>query len=173
MGTRRERGSRPYPLPGPDVEQVESERPARSGPAARGEMPVLLADVRQQAHEPGPLDRRGQGPLVGGAGAGALAAEQLALAGAHLLQIGHVLVIDEGRPRAALFGAEPAAVLLVPSQLLADHAAGTPECPSPTDFVERDTVETSRSSGKHRTASLSGVSLLVADRGRGVSLAVS
>src|SRR5205085_11043162 len=110
------------------------------------------------AHEPGPLDGGAEGPLVGGAGAAPLAAEELALAAAHLLEVDDVLVVDEGRPRAAFLGAEPTAVLLVPAQLLADHAAGTHECPSPTDFVERDTVARHRATGKHPSDDRPGVS---------------
>src|SRR5262245_65893772 len=91
-------------------------------PAGRGICRVLLADIGQQAQEPGPLDRGAQGPLVRGASSGALAAEQLALAAAHLLEVGHVLVIDESRPPAAFLGAEPAAVAFVASQLFADDA---------------------------------------------------
>src|SRR5262245_47284040 len=91
-------------------------------PAACGIYGGLLADVREQAHEPGPLDRGAQRPLVSGAGARALAAKQFALSAAHFLQVGDVLVIDKGRPRAALLGAEPAAVAFVSSQLLANHS---------------------------------------------------
>src|SRR3954469_5640963 len=80
-----------------------------------------LADVRQQGHEPGPLQGGGDGPLEGGAIAGPLAAEQLALAGAQLLEPLHVFVVDERRPRAALFRAEAAAVLAAPAQFLAHH----------------------------------------------------
>src|SRR5687767_2210733 len=39
--------------------------------------PGSLPDVREQAHEPGPLDGRAGGPLVGGAQPAPLAAEQL------------------------------------------------------------------------------------------------
>src|SRR5579872_5222820 len=83
---------------------------------------ALLADVGQQSHEAGPLDGVLDGALEGGAVAGALAAEHLALAGAELLQGRHVFVIDEGRPRTTLFGAEPAAVLATPPELLPNHA---------------------------------------------------
>src|SRR5262249_11523269 len=81
----------------------------------------LLAAGGQQGHEPGPLQRRGGGPLEGGAVAGALAAEQLALAGAELLEALHVLVVHERRPRAAVLRAEAAAVLAAPAQFLTNH----------------------------------------------------
>ena len=51
------------------------------------------------------------------------AAEQLALAGAHLLEAGHVLVIHERRPRATFLGAKAATILAAPTQLLANHEA--------------------------------------------------
>src|SRR5262249_54008263 len=73
-------------------------------------------------HEPGALDGVLDGALEGGAVAAALAAEELALAGAQLLERLHVLVIDERRPRAALLGAEPAAVFPSPPELLANHS---------------------------------------------------
>ena len=82
----------------------------------------LLADVGQQGHEAGPLDGVLDGALEGGAVAAALAAKHLALAGAHLLQALHVLVIDECRPRATFLRAEPATVLAAATQLLANHS---------------------------------------------------
>src|SRR3954469_20891426 len=93
-----------------------------------------LADVRQQGHEPGPLQGGGDGPLEGGAVAGPLAAEELALAGAELLEALHVLEVDERRPRAALFRAEAAPVLATAAQFLADHRLNRPavrETPGP------------------------------------------
>src|SRR5262249_43099862 len=57
----------------------------------------------------------------GGAVAAALAAEQLALAGAKLLEALHVFIIYERRPGTPFLGAEPAAVFPSPSELLADH----------------------------------------------------
>src|SRR3954454_18812453 len=85
-----------------------------------------LADIGHERHEAGPLDGVLDGALEGGAVAAALAAEQLALAGAQLLQGLHVLVIDERRPRAALLGAEPAAVLPTPPELLPNHVIPRP-----------------------------------------------
>src|SRR5687768_2174203 len=97
--------------------------------AGRGEVPPrpasfrqgLLAHVGEQGHEPGTLDGVLDGPLEGGAVAAALAAEELALAGDHLLEALHVLVVDEGRPGAALFRAEAAAVLAAPPKLFPNH----------------------------------------------------
>src|SRR5262249_3066964 len=82
----------------------------------------LLADERQEGHEAGAFDGVLDGALKGGAVAAALAAEKLTLAGAHLLETLHVLVIDEGRPRAPVLGAEPAAVLAAATQLLPNHS---------------------------------------------------
>src|SRR5262249_8730703 len=72
-------------------------------------------DVGHQAHEARPLDGVLDGALEGGAIAAALAAEDLALAGAELLERLHVLVVHERRPRAARRRAEPAAVLAAPA----------------------------------------------------------
>src|SRR5436309_1003473 len=77
-----------------------------------------FADVRQEPHEPGPLDGFLDRSLERGAVAAALATEDLALAGAQLLQGNDVFVINERRPRTTLFGAEPAAVLPAPAELL-------------------------------------------------------
>src|SRR5205814_4885716 len=100
---RADAGSRPRPA-GP--------WPSRLPSRGRGARVVSsLADVREEGHEAGPLDGVLDGPLEGGAVTAALAAKELALAGAELLEVLHVLVVDERRPRAALFGAEPAAVL--------------------------------------------------------------
>src|SRR5262249_56887599 len=71
-------------------------------------------------------DRVLDGALEGGAVAAALAAEELPLAGTHLLEALHVLVIDEGRPRAAFLRAEPAAVFAPPPGLFADHRFSRP-----------------------------------------------
>ena len=72
---------------------------------------ALLPDVRQQGHEPGPLDGPGDGPLVRRTQPAPLAAEELALARDELFHARHVLVIHERRPRAAFLGAEPAPAL--------------------------------------------------------------
>ena len=82
----------------------------------------LFTDVRHESHEPGPLDGVLDGPLKGGAVAAAIAAEELALAGAHLLQPGNVLVVHEGGPRAAFLGAESAAIFSATSKLFANHS---------------------------------------------------
>src|SRR5262245_12102081 len=106
-----------------------SHRPADHAyqPADAGRSPwMLLADVRHQRHEARPLDGVLDGALEGGAVAAALAAEQLALAGAKLLERLHVLVIDEGWPRAALLCAEPAPILPSSTELLADHRLSRP-----------------------------------------------
>src|SRR5205823_11594528 len=82
--------------------------------------------VGHQRHEAGALDGVLDGALEGGAVATPLAAEQLALAGAELLERVDVLVVDEGRPRATLLRAEPAAILPTPPELLANHECGFP-----------------------------------------------
>ena len=61
----------------------------------------LLADVRHQAHEAGTLDGVLDGTLECGTIPASLATEHLALTGAKFLEGLHVLVVDEGRPRAA------------------------------------------------------------------------
>jgi hypothetical protein len=86
----------------------------------------LFADIRQQGHVPGSLDGILDGALESRAVAAALTAKELSLAGAHFLETGHVFVIDKSRPRAPLFGAEPAAIFSTPSELLADHEFASP-----------------------------------------------
>src|SRR5262249_19200006 len=88
----------------------------------------LFADVRRQGAEAGPLYGRLYGPLEGRAVAAALAAEQLPLTGAELLEALHVLVVHERRPRTAFLGAEPAAVFAPSPELLADHRCPRPQC---------------------------------------------
>src|SRR5262249_35114127 len=78
-------------------------------------------DIGHQGHEAGPLDGVLHRTLEGGAVAGALAAEELALASAHLLQTGHVLVIDERRPRTTFLRAKAATIPAAPTQLLGNH----------------------------------------------------
>src|SRR5207244_1619621 len=85
-----------------------------------------LADVWHQRHEACPLDGILARPLEGGAVATALPAEELALACAQLFQRLHVLVIHEGRSRAALLGAKATPVLPAPSKLLANHRIPRP-----------------------------------------------
>src|SRR5262245_46735414 len=67
----------------------------------------LFSHVRHQPHVPRSLDGDADGTLESRAGAGALAAKELALAGAELLQTLHVLVINEHRPGTAILGAKP------------------------------------------------------------------
>lgn len=81
----------------------------------------LLADIGQQAHEPGPFDGCGDGPLVSGTEAAPFTAEQLALTGDQLFQVGNVLEIDERGARAALFSAESAAVFPAFQRLFGNH----------------------------------------------------
>src|SRR2546423_1497128 len=80
-----------------------------------------VADVRQQAHEPRPLDGVLDGPLIPGTVAAALAAEHLALRVAELLQRLHVLVVHESRPGTAFLRAKAAAILTATTQFLANH----------------------------------------------------
>jgi hypothetical protein len=71
----------------------------------------LFTNVRHERHETRPLDRVLYGTLKGSAVATALAAEELALTGAKLLEALHVLVIHERWPRTSFLGAKTAAVL--------------------------------------------------------------
>src|SRR5436190_140506 len=82
---------------------------------------ALLAHVGQQRHEAGAFDGVLDGALERGAIAAALAAEQLALAGAKLFEALHVLVIHEDGAWAALLGAKPAAILSASAEFLANH----------------------------------------------------
>src|SRR5262249_53415412 len=85
-----------------------------------------LADVRHQRHEARSLHSVLDRALKRGAVAAALAAEHLALTGAELLERLHVLVVDEGRPRAAFLGAEAAAILAAAPEFLANHPLPSP-----------------------------------------------
>ena len=76
--------------------------------------PELLPNIRHQGHEAGALDGIFDSALEGSAGAAPLLAVQLALAGAELLEPLDILVIHVGRPRAALFGAEPTPIFSSP-----------------------------------------------------------
>ena len=89
--------------------------------AARARAAGLLTDIGQERHEARPLDGVLDGSLEGGAVAAALAAEELALAGAEFLESRHVFVIDERGPGAAFLGAEAAAVLTAASELFPNH----------------------------------------------------
>jgi hypothetical protein len=82
---------------------------------------ALLPHIGYQSHEAGTLDCILDGPLESSAIAAAFAAEELALAVAQLFQGLHVLVIDKGWPRAAIFGAKTAAVFPASPQLLPNH----------------------------------------------------
>ena len=62
-------------------------------------MAALLADVRQEGHEPGPLDRAGHGMLTGSRAAALASAKNLALPVDELAQQLEVLVIDIHRTR--------------------------------------------------------------------------
>src|SRR5437868_9401172 len=86
-----------------------------------------LADIGQQGHEARPLDRVFHGALESRTVAAPLAAKDLALAGAHLLQTGHIFIIDKGRPRATFLRAEPTAVLTSPSEFLTNHEFPHPQ----------------------------------------------
>jgi hypothetical protein len=82
---------------------------------------LLLADVRQECHEPRTFDGVLDSPLKRGAIAAPLATEKLALIGTHLLQALHVFVVDESGARAAVARAKSATVLASSSEFLADH----------------------------------------------------
>src|SRR5579871_4705031 len=110
-------GARRRPVPSPEDARTEIRGHDLPRPGKR----ELLADVGHQRHEAGAFDGILDGALKGGAVAAAFAAEQFALAGAELFERLHVLVINERRPRASFFGAEPAAILSAPSELLANH----------------------------------------------------
>ena len=86
----------------------------------------LLADVWHQGHESSAFDGVLHGALEGGAIAAALAAEELTLAGAELLERLYVLVVDEGWSRAAFLGAKPAAILPASTELLSNHCGSRP-----------------------------------------------
>src|SRR5688572_5603638 len=62
-------------------------------------LPRSFADIRQQCHVPGPLDRLGHRVLADRRAAGLAAAHDLAVAVNHLLEQLDVLVIDEHRTR--------------------------------------------------------------------------
>ena len=96
--------------------------PEGINPSARRDCEASLADVRQESHESGLLDGVLDRSLERGTIAGAFAAEEFALAGAHLLEALHVLVIDERGPRAAFLRAETAPVLPTTTELLANHS---------------------------------------------------
>src|SRR2546427_8413543 len=82
----------------------------------------LFANVWQQRHEARSFDGVLDGALKRGAVAAALAAEELALAGAHLLQAGDVFVVHEGGTRAAFLRAKAAAILAAATKLLVNHS---------------------------------------------------
>src|SRR5262249_14350251 len=81
----------------------------------------LLADIREQRHEPRALDRRAGRALERRATAAALAGKHLVLVGAEFLEQADVLVIHVGRPRASLGRAETAVLLAVASELSPRH----------------------------------------------------
>src|SRR5260370_30169284 len=105
------------------VSKCEVSKSAACGFAVAKPHAVMasLPDIGHQRHEACAFDRILDRALERGTIAGALAAEELALTGAKLLQRLHVLVVHERRPRTALFRAEPAAILPAPSELLANH----------------------------------------------------
>src|SRR5262249_23718555 len=82
----------------------------------------LLTDVGQQCHEAGAFDGVFDGALKGRAIAAALAAEELALTGAHLLQARNVFVVHESRTRATVLRAKAAAILAAATEFLANHS---------------------------------------------------
>src|SRR3990172_4269694 len=81
-------------------------------PSSPAGPPASLSNIRQQRHEPRPLDRRLDGALKRRAVSAPLPTEKLSLARAELFQRLHVLVIDIRRPRTPVRGAEPATALV-------------------------------------------------------------
>src|SRR5262249_5218422 len=82
--------------------------------------------IRKQGHEAGAFDGVLDGTLESCARAAALAAEEVTLAIAQLFQTLDILIIDESRPRAAVFRAKTAAVLAASTELLANHRITSP-----------------------------------------------
>jgi hypothetical protein len=80
-----------------------------------------LADVRNQGHEPGALDRIAGRSLERGAVAASFAREHLALIRAQLLQEPNVFVIHVSRAGATFGCAEPAAILAIAAKLFSRH----------------------------------------------------
>ena len=76
----------------------------------RGEIRQSVSDVGQQSDLTGPLDGGGQVPLMGCAGTGGTAGQNLAALGQVTAELGGVLVIDAGH----LVHAERANLLALP-----------------------------------------------------------
>ena len=98
-------------------------RPEKVSEDRLGHSPTFgsITNIRQQSQEACPLDGIFHRALESGTVTGTLAAKQLPLVGAHLAKGGIVLVVNKSGPGAALLGAEPAAVFLGHTLLLADH----------------------------------------------------
>lgn len=86
----------------------------------------LLAHIGKEPHEPGSLDGIRGRSLKRRAEPAALATEQLTLAGNQLLQVSHVLVVDERRPRASFLRTEPAPAPAVTFEFLPRNGCHSP-----------------------------------------------
>ncbi len=81
----------------------------------------LLTNIREETHKPSTFDGIARCALEGRAEAAPLPAEHFALASDKLLEVAHVLVIDERGTGATFLRAEPASVFTVLTQLLPHH----------------------------------------------------
>jgi len=81
----------------------------------------LLTNIGEETHKPSTFDGIACRALEGRAEAAPLPAKHFTLASDKLLEVAHVLVIDERRTGAAFLRAEPASVFAVLTQLLPHH----------------------------------------------------
>jgi len=87
---------------------------------------ILLTDVGEQSHVACPLDGLCHRTLVGGTQAAPLPSKQLGIAGHHLFQIHHVLVVHKGRTWTTLLGAVTTLEMTMASQFLRLHNVRAP-----------------------------------------------
>lgn len=81
----------------------------------------LLTNIGEETHKPRTLHGIARCALEGRAEAAPLPAEHFSLTGDKLLEVAHVLVIDERWTGTALLRAKPASVFAVLTQLLPHH----------------------------------------------------